>query len=256
MLNHESVAVLIPALNEEGHIAEIVSSVLALQVDGQNVCDTVLVCDNASTDHTAENAAKAGADVVYEEKRGYGAACQAMLVYLAAHNPPDLVVFLNADGAENIDELPNLLKPLQIKSDLVIGSRTLGHTEKGALLAQQRFGNLLACLLIRLFWQRKVTDLGPYRSIRFKKLLELDMQDQNFGWTIEMQLKAITQGLYISEIPVTTKSSHGPSKISGTIKGSFGAAYKILGYIFYYALLKRRRHTNQMLKKRIKQQIS
>jgi glycosyltransferase involved in cell wall biosynthesis len=256
MFNHESVAVLIPALNEQGHIAEIVSSVRALQIDGQIVCDTVVVCDNASTDRTAENAEKAGAEVVYEKKPGYGAACQAMLVYLAAHNPPDLVVFLNADGAENIGELPNLLEPLQIKSDLVIGSRTLGKSEKGAILPQQRFGNFLACALIRLFWQSKVTDLGPYRSIRFKKLLELDMQDRDFGWTIEMQLKAIKRGLSISEIPVTTKSSNGPSKISGTLKGCLGAAYKILGYILYYALLKTMPRAQRKKRKRIKHQLS
>ena len=237
MFNHESVVVLIPALNEAGHIAEIVSSVLALQIGGQSVCDRVVVCDNGSTDETAKNAANAGAEVVSEAKRGYGSACQAMLAYLIANNPPDLVVFLNADGAENIAELPELLTPLQAQADLVIGSRTLGKTEKGAMLPQQLLGNALACALIRLVWRTKVTDLGPYRSVRFKQLLELNMQDQDFGWTIEMQLKAIKRGLSIIEIPVTTKSSIGTSKISGTIKGLLGAAYKILGYIFYYAVL-------------------
>jgi len=237
MFNHESVAVLIPALNEEGHIIDIVSAAFRVQIQGNRVCDRVIVCDNGSTDETAKNAARAGAEVVFEGKRGYGAACQAMLAYLVAHDPPDLVVFLNADGAEDPAELLDLLAPLQARADLVIGSRTLGNAGKGAMLPQQRFGNALACALVRLFWQAKVTDLGPYRAVRYKKLLELNMQDQNFGWTIEMQLKAIKCGLSIFEIPVTTSSSIGASKISGTIKGFCGATYKILGYIFYYAFL-------------------
>jgi len=192
------------------------------------VVDQIIVGDNGSTDQTANIARKCGAIVTSEPERGYGAAC---LAALAVPVEKDIVVFVDADHSVVANELPSLLDPLFEGADLVIGSRTLGVTEKGALSTPQAFGNHLASALIRGLWRVKVTDLGPFRAITNTALLDLQMSDRKFGWTVEMQVVALQQGKHIMEVPVTTRRRIGKSKISGTLRGVIGAAHGILGTI-------------------------
>jgi len=192
------------------------------------VVDRIIVSNNGSTDETAAIARSCGALVVEEAERGYGAAC------LAAINTPhekDLIVFVDGDHSVAATELPSLLSPLVSGADLVIGSRTLGHTEKGALTLPQKIGNRFAIALMRILWQGNVTDLGPFRSITQTALTTLKMGDRKFGWTVEMQIRALQENLTTVEIPVSTKRRIGKSKISGTFKGVIGAAHGILGTI-------------------------
>ena len=230
------ITAVIPALNEATNIATVVTNLLTLrEKHTTQLVDEVIVCDNGSTDDTAAIAYKAGAKVVSEAHKGYGAAC---LKALAAINKTDVVVFLNGDGAEDTNELIQLLKSLiSTNADLVIGSRTLCERQNGAMSPHQQFGNHLASALIRLIWHHQTTDLGPYRAIRYDQLLKLDMADLDFGWTIEMQIKAIRRGMAVVEIPVRSLKTHHKSKISGTLLGTIGAGYKILSYVFYFALL-------------------
>ena len=231
MLKIQQTIAVIPALNEGPRIGHIVRT---LKTHPQ--IKQVIVGNNGSTDNTKEEATSAGALVADEPQRGYGAACQAAIALI--EEPCDSVLFINADGAENLNEVNHLLNTLS-SADLVVGSRVLGHAEKGALLPQQRFGNWLACKLISFFWGKRFTDLGPFRAIRWSLLQALSLRDKNFGWIIEMQLKALQKKAVITELPVTTAKSEAPSKIAGTLSGSIFAAYKILSAIFHYGLLDR-----------------
>jgi glycosyltransferase involved in cell wall biosynthesis len=195
-----------------------------------------VVCDNGSTDKTAEIASSNGASVIFEPRRGYGSACLCAISYLKNKNYPDpidLVVFLDADYSDNPSDIHAILQPFEDKKvELVIGSRVLGEREAAALLFHQRFGNLLATMLIRLFYGVHFTDLGPFRAIRWNTLLALNMEDIDFGWTVEMQVKAAKNKMVCVEVPVNYRKRLGESKISGTIKGSILAGYKIIWTIF------------------------
>jgi glycosyltransferase involved in cell wall biosynthesis len=191
----------------------------------------IIVADNGSRDRTAEIARQAGATVVTEPRRGYGAACLRALASL----PPDAdtVVFMDADSSDDPSEAACLLEPiLKGRADFVLGSRTLGKAEKGSLQAHQRFGNELATFLIRILFGYRYTDLGPFRAIRVDALRKLDMRDRNYGWTIEMQIKAVRQKLRIEEVPVSYRNRVGVSKISGNLKASALAGIKILWTVF------------------------
>jgi len=214
---------LIPALNEEENIGMVL---MGLPCDGLR---RIVVADNGSTDATALVARLNGAEVVQEPQRGYGAACLKGLEYLAA-DPPDVVVFLDGDGADDPGDLAALLRPiLEEGADLVIGSRASGRAEPGALTFVQRFGNALSCRLIRAFFGVHFTDLGPFRAVRWDALRRLEMNDRNYGWTVEMQAKAAKRGLVCAEVPVRYRCRHaGQSKVSGTIRGSVRAGVKIL----------------------------
>lgn len=226
------VDIIIPALNEAASIGKVISA-----IPKQLVRD-IIVCDNGSTDGTAQVAAEAGAVVVKAPQRGYGTACLAGMAHIAqrpALQQPDIVVFLDADYSDHPEELPKVLAPIVEKEyDLVIGSRALGHSEAGSMTLPQRFGNWLATRLIRWRFGYRFTDLGPFRAIRYDCLLSLNMQDPNYGWTVEMQIKAAKQQLKCTEVPVSYRKRIGRSKVSGTIKGTFLAGYKILWTIFKY----------------------
>jgi len=224
------ISVIIPAFNEAKSITSVINDI----PDG--LTEEIIVVNNASKDETEFRAKEAGATVLNEEKQGYGYACLKGIEYLKTAEPkPDIVVFLDADYSDSPDEMNGLVKPIIEKDfDLVIGSRALGNREKGAMLPQQIFGNWLATRLMRLFFDAEYTDLGPFRAIKFRKLLDLNMQDKTFGWTVEMQLKAVKYGLSYTEVPVSYKKRIGVSKISGTISGSLKAGYKILYTIFKY----------------------
>lgn len=215
--------IIIPALNEQDAIGDVVAGV-RFQVD------RVIVVDNGSTDQTAERAAQAGAEVVYVAEPGYGRAC---LAGVAAASDCDLLIFVDGDGADDPADLPDLIAPiLRGEADLVIGSRALGRTEIGALTLPQRWGNALATCLMRWFWNGPFTDLGPFRAIRRTSYQRLAMQAPTFGWTVEMQVRALKQNLRCTEVPVAYRRRIGVSKISGTVKGVILAGAYILGTIF------------------------
>lgn len=222
--------VIIPAFNEEQSIGKVVRDIPPGLVKG------VVVGNNGSTDRTRQEAEAAGAVVVLEEKKGYGNACLKGMAYLAelpAEQQPDIVVFLDGDYSDYPEEMPALLEPLLAgRADLVIGSRALGERKKGSMMPQQIFGNWLAATLIRLFYRVTFTDLGPFRAIRYQALLDLQMADPTYGWTVEMQVKAAKQGLRCEEVPVRYRPRIGKSKVTGTVKGTIMAGYKILWTIF------------------------
>lgn len=229
MIKPVKIAAVIPAYNEAPRIRSVVQ---ALQQISE--VEQIIVCDNQSTDNTSQEAEKAGATVIYERQRGYGSAC---LTGISIVDPGiNAVLFVNADGAEVISEARLLIDALQY-GELVVGSREKGLREKHALLPQQRLGNKLACFLINRLWGQHFTDLGPFRLIRRATLNKLAMSDKDFGWIIEMQLKAIRAQCRIVEVPVTTRCSAEPSKIAGTFSGFIGASSKILGAIFFYGML-------------------
>ena len=220
-----TVDAVIPALNEAASIG------LVLQALPTGLIRRVVVCDNGSSDGTAEAAEAAGAVVVHETRRGYGAACLKALEAVA-RDPPDVVLFLDADLSDDPSQAADLVAPLAAGSaDLVIGSRSLGAREPGALTPQARFGNWLAAGLLRRFYGVRWTDLGPFRAIRWDAYVSLRMRDPDFGWTVEMQVKAARAGLRGVEVPVRYRKRIGRSKISGTISGSIRAGAKILGTI-------------------------
>jgi glycosyltransferase involved in cell wall biosynthesis len=218
-----SVALIIPALNEEAVIARVVAEVPREHVD------RILVVDNGSTDRTGEQAAAAGATVVREERRGYGYACAAGVS--AAGAEFDLLAFMDGDGSDDAAQLPDLLAPLEAgQADLVLGSRVLGPAQRGALLPHQRLGNSLTTGLIRLLYGRAVTDLPPFKAVRRSTLAGLGMSEMTYGWTVEMIVKSAKRGLPIVEVPVSTRPRlGGQSKVSGTFKGTVLAAYFMLG---------------------------
>ncbi|MEJ2086790.1 MAG: glycosyltransferase family 2 protein [Acidobacteriota bacterium] len=222
--------VVIPAYNEEASLPLVLRSI------PRSVVDRVVVVDNASSDGTAEVAAAGGAIVVRENRQGYGSACLSGLDFLRRHGPPTIVVFLDADYSDYPEELPQLIAPIASESaDLVIGSRVLGQRERGALLPQARVGNLIACSLIRLLYGFRYTDLGPFRAVRWSALEKLQMSDPDFGWTAEMQVKALRARLKICEVPVSYRKRVGVSKITGTARGTFLAGYKRLWTVLRYS---------------------
>lgn len=199
----------------------------------------VIVVDNGSTDDGPKIASQSGATVIHEPQRGYGKACLTGIAYLAgrAHANPDsaIVVFVDADYSDHPDEMPKLVQPIVEEDfDFVVGSRSAGSREQGAMHFQAIFGNWLACSLMNRMLGSRFTDLGPFRAIRYRSLIGLEMQDENFGWTIEMQIKACHRGLRIKEVPVSYRRRIGVSKISGTVSGTIQAGYKILYTIFKY----------------------
>jgi glycosyltransferase involved in cell wall biosynthesis len=222
------VSVIIPALNEAASIGRVLDAI------PRDLVSERLVVDNGSTDETARVAGEHGARVLAEPERGYGAAC---LRGIAAVSSPDVVVFLDGDFSDHPEELPLLLEPIRSgAADLVIGSRTRKPEARAALLPQARFGNWLACRLMALFFGAHHTDLGPFRAITALALARLAMRDRDFGWTIEMQVKAARAGLRVVEVPVSYRKRIGQSKVSGTVLGSVRAGVKILIVIFRHAM--------------------
>jgi glycosyltransferase involved in cell wall biosynthesis len=220
------VLVLIPALDEEPALPGVLASIPRTG-DGWRVRE-VLVVDNGSRDHTAEAARSAGARVIAEPRRGYGAACLAGLAALAAA-PPAIVAFMDADRSDDPGDLGALVAPIVAgRADLVIGSRVLGEHEPGSLTVPQRAGNRLATLLLGILFGLPATDLGPFRAVRWEALESLRMRDRDFGWTVEMQARAARAGLRVLEVPVRYRRRLGRSKISGTVRGVIGAGWKIL----------------------------
>jgi hypothetical protein len=227
MRHGQRIGVVIPALDEERGIGLVVAGV-------PTWVDDIIVVDNGSRDRTAAMAEAAGARVVNEPQRGYGAAC---LAGIAALGTVDIVVFIDGDYSDHGDEMDRLVDPIIAgRADLVIGSRVRGTADRGALTPQQRFGNGLACLLIRWIWGVRFTDLGPFRAIRRSSLLTIGMRDRDYGWTVEMQIKAAQFGLACAEVPVSYRQRIGRSKVSGTVKGVVLAGTKILAVIALSAL--------------------
>ena len=222
--------VIIPAYNEEESIGLVVADI------PKDWVREVIVCNNASTDQTKAVAEQGGATVLDQPKKGYGSACLKGIEYVKSkpvEEQPDVIVFLDGDYSDHPEELPRLVQPIMENDvDLVIGSRALGNMESGAMMPQQVFGNWLATSLIRLFYRYEFTDLGPFRAIKWKQLLAINMVDPDFGWTVEMQVKAAKFKLKCTEVPVTYRRRVGVSKVSGTIRGTILAGHKILWTIF------------------------
>lgn len=234
MRNGKKIAVVIPAFDEAGAIGKVIDGV-------PDWIDRTIVADNASQDGTAGIAEAHGAHVVHEPQPGYGAAC---LRGIAAATGHDIIVFMDGDYSDRGSEMHLLVDPIADDlADMVIGSRTLGAAEAGSLTPQQRWGNWLACSLIQLFWGARYTDLGPYRAISADSLRSIDMRDRAFGWTVEMQLKAIQHDLRWREVPVSYFNRIGVSKISGTVRGTILAGHAIIGTILRTALSARRQKT-------------
>lgn len=223
--------VIIPAFNEEKSIGLVLS-------DLPQEVDEVIVIDNGSTDETAAEAEKGGATVLYEPRKGYGFACLAGIEHLKPKaNQGDIVVFLDGDYSDYPEELTALITPIQQQKALfVLGTRVTPQLEKGALTPQQRFGNALATKLMKWIYRSTFTDLGPFRAIEWKTLMQLNMNDKTYGWTVEMQLKVLKKAIPYLEVPVRYRPRIGVSKVSGTLKGTLMAGYKILSWIFIFSL--------------------
>ncbi len=225
------IKVIIPAYNEGDSIGKVILEI-------PSIVDEVIVVSNNSTDDTEKNAKEAGATVLIEDRMGYGYACLKGLEYISnSVELPDVIVFLDGDYSDYPEELTKLVEPvLEQDIDMAIGARVKNLRESGSMTKPQVFGNWLATSLMFLFFGAKFTDLGPFRAIRYCKLLELEMEDKTYGWTVEMQLKAIKRNLTFVEVPVRYKKRIGVSKVSGTFKGAFLAGVKILHWIFKYSL--------------------
>lgn len=220
--------VIIPAYNEEDSIGHVVSDI------PKDLVREIIVCNNASTDRTAEIAKENGATVILAPNMGYGSACLQGIAHLKNKSiKPDIVVFVDGDYSDHPEQMPLLIMPI-IKDDvdLVIGSRALGNLESGSMMPQQIFGNWLATTLIKFFYKYTFTDLGPFRAIKYDKLMDIEMQDPDFGWTVEMQVKAAKYKLRCTEVAVNYRKRIGVSKVSGTIKGTILAGHKIIWTIF------------------------
>jgi len=224
------IKVIIPAFNEQDSIAKVIQDIPSL-------VEEVIVVSNNSTDLTEVNAKQAGATVLTENRKGYGYACLKGMDYISKQqSKPDIIVFLDGDYSDYPEELTKIIAPIiEDNIDLVIGSRVKELREDGAMTPQQIFGNWLATKLMSFFFKAKFTDLGPFRAIKYDKLLALNMVDKTYGWTVEMQLKALKQKLSYTEVPVNYRNRIGVSKVSGTIKGSIFAGVKILSWIFKYS---------------------
>ena len=223
------ISVIIPAYNEENSIGRVLNDL------PQDKLKEIIVVNNASTDNTAEVARINGAKVVEERRRGYGAAC---LRGISEVSGSDIVVFIDGDYSDYPEELDQLIKPItENRADFVLGSRMIYPESREALLPQARYGNKLATFLIYIFFGYRFTDLGPFRAIRFDSLKQINMVDTDFGWTVEMQIKAIKNNLRIEEIPVHYRKRIGISKITGTVSGTFKAGVKIIYTIFKYLLV-------------------
>jgi glycosyltransferase involved in cell wall biosynthesis len=224
--------VIIPALNEESSIGRVLEEIPSQLVSA------VVVVDNGSTDQTANRARALGATVVEEPERGYGAACLRGISEAERLNP-DILVFIDGDYSDFPSQMNRLLTPIREEGyDLVIGSRMRGNLQPGAMLPQARFGNWLAGTLMRWGWGAKFTDLGPFRAIRYASYKRLQMADRNYGWTVEMQLKAVEAGLKCMEVPVDYRPRIGQSKVTGTVSGTVNASVKILRILGQYWLTK------------------
>lgn len=225
MLSGKKIAVIIPALNEEKTLPLVLNDI------PRELVDEVVVVDNGSSDRTPSIAKERGATLLFESRKGYGYPCLRGIAYLKTRNP-DIVVFMDGNYSDCPDETIKLIEPMVMEGyDLVCGSRVMGNVEEGALRVPVRFGNLLATMLIRLFYGFKYTDVGPFRAIKFDKLLALNMND-NLGWTIEMQVKAVKCRYKIKEVPVSYRVGTGKSKFTGNIKGIVIVGYRILRAIF------------------------
>lgn len=223
------ISVIIPAFNEEESIGHVLDDL------PQDKLIEVIVVNNASSDDTSRVAKEHGARVVDEVRRGYGSAC---LRGIAELNDPDIVVFVDGDYSDYPEELEKLVEPIIFgEADFVLGSRMILAESRAALLPQARYGNQLATFLMRIFFGHRFTDLGPFRAIRYNSLKSIDMVDTNFGWTVEMQVKAVKHKLRIQEIPVRYRERIGVSKITGTVSGTFKAGTKIIYTIFKYLLV-------------------
>ena len=227
------IKVIIPAYNEQNSIGKVIQDI-------PPIVDEIIVVNNNSTDATQRVAKTAGATVVNEPKRGYGYACLCGMSYISTlETKPDIIVFLDGDYSDYPQQLTQLIAPIIEKDiDLVIGARVKALREKGAMTYPQKFGNWLATSLMTLFFGARFTDLGPFRAIKYSKLLALNMQDKTYGWTVEMQLKAVKQKYSYIEIPVKYRNRIGVSKVSGTLKGAIFAGVKILTWIFKYSIKK------------------
>jgi len=225
------IKVIIPAFNEADSIANVVN-----ELPGS--VSEIIVVNNNSSDGTSDNALSAGATVLTEDRKGYGYACLKGMAYIAQQSKaPDIIVFIDGDYSDYPEELDKVVAPiLNDGKDFVIGARVERFREDGSMTPQQIFGNWLATSLMKLFFGATFTDLGPFRAIRYDKLLSLDMEDKTYGWTVEMQLKAIKKKLSYVEVPVHYKKRIGVSKVSGTVKGSIFAGIKILAWIFKYSI--------------------
>ncbi|WP_262485623.1 glycosyltransferase family 2 protein [Crocinitomix algicola] len=229
-VNKPKIVVIIPAMNEEHSIGKVIDDIPLTDKSA------ILVCNNASTDRTVEVAKAAGATVLDEPRAGYGWACLKGMEYANKMVPkPDIIVFIDGDYSDYPQEMSLVVAPILTNDiDLVIGSRALGKKEKGSMTFPQRFGNWLATRLMKLFYGVRYTDLGPFRAIKFEKLMALGMSDKTYGWTIEMQLRAARSNYSYTEVPVNYKKRIGKSKVSGTIKGTILAGYKIIMAVFKY----------------------
>lgn len=224
----QKIAVVIPAYNEESSIAKVLRDI-------PDMVNEVVVVDNNSKDNTAQVAREGGATVLKQPLQGYGNACLMGIHYFEHQSPkPDILVFLDADYSDHPEQLPQLIQAINSGNDLVIGSRALGDREAGSMTFPQVFGNALATRLLYWWYGEKFTDLGPFRAIRFGQLLDLEMQDPTYGWTVEMQLKAAKKKLRCAEVPVDYRRRIGKSKISGTVKGTVLAGYKIISTLIKY----------------------
>jgi glycosyltransferase involved in cell wall biosynthesis len=224
------IIVIIPAYNEEASIPLVIKAI-------PKTVEEVIVVSNNSTDNTEVNAKNAGATVLKEPLKGYGYACLKGMDYISTlHQKPDIVVFLDGDYSDYPEELTKIVQPIiEENIDFVVGARVQELREEGAMTTPQIFGNWLATSLMKLFFKSTFTDLGPFRAIKYQNLLDLKMEDKTYGWTVEMQLKALRQKLHYREIPVNYRNRIGVSKVSGTIKGAIFAGVKILTWIFKYS---------------------
>lgn len=223
------IKVIIPAYNEEKAIGNVIKEI-------PNTVSEIIVISNNSTDNTIQVARDAGATVLSENRKGYGYACLKGMDYIASQEiKPDIIVFLDGDYSDYPEELTKIISPiLNDNIDFVIGARVASLREKHSMTPQQVFGNWLATTLMKYFFRAKFTDLGPFRAIKYDKLLALKMEDKTYGWTVEMQLKVLKQKMSYREIPVRYKNRIGISKVSGTVKGTIMAGIKIIGWIFKY----------------------
>jgi glycosyltransferase involved in cell wall biosynthesis len=224
------IKVIIPAYNEQDSIANVIKDI-------PEIVDEIVVISNNSTDNTEINAKNAGATVLSENKKGYGFACLKGMHYISNQvTKPDIIVFLDGDYSDYPEQLTEIIAPiLKDNIDFVVGARVKELREVGAMTPQQVFGNWLATFLMKIFFRARFTDLGPFRAIKYNQLVSLKMQDKTYGWTVEMQLKALKQKLTYVEIPLKYRNRIGVSKVSGTVKGSIFAGIKILSWIFKYS---------------------